>query len=115
MKFLRRLCLAILACVLILSGQGIAMARGTAPAVGEMVLCAGTGSYTVFVDTEGRPTAPPHLCQDCLQGVDHAALPDEMLPGFPKPVARAANWPFEHGRDLSGPLIVRVRGPPASA
>ena len=104
--------LSVLACILILSGQGMAVARGSAPASGEMVLCIGAGSYTVFVDGQGRPTAPPHLCQDCLQGMDHAALPDVFLPGCPVAVSRSAPLVVDQGRPASHPMAVRVRGPP---
>lgn len=54
--------------LLALTGQSLAVARGAAQPVGEIVLCTGTGPVSVAVDAEGQPVATPHLCPDCLPG-----------------------------------------------
>ncbi|MFU8777212.1 MAG: hypothetical protein ACNA7M_06040 [Roseovarius sp.] len=59
--------LALGLCLLLaLTSQSLAMARGAAQPVGEIVLCTGTGPVTVAVDAEGQPVATPHPCPDCL-------------------------------------------------
>ncbi len=61
--------LAIGLCLLLtLTSQSLAVARGVAQPVGEIVLCTTTGPVTVAVDAEGQPAAPPHICPDCLPG-----------------------------------------------
>lgn len=55
-----------LALILILSLTGIALgsARGQAPVVGQMVICAGTTTVTVAVDADGQPVRQTHFCPD---------------------------------------------------
>ncbi len=65
-----------LALMIALSSPATAVARTSAAATGQMVLCIGTQSLTVYTDAEGRPTAAPHFCPDC-------ALVDAALPGAP--------------------------------
>ena len=54
-----------LAFVLALTGQSMVVARGSAHATGQMVLCTGSGTTVVYVDEIGAPTAAPHICPDC--------------------------------------------------
>lgn len=54
--------------VLALTGHSMAVARGASAATGQMILCIGTQSITVYVDAEGQPTAAPHICPDCVVG-----------------------------------------------
>jgi len=54
-----------LALVLVLTGQGMAVARGMSGPDGTMVICTGAGPVTVYVDADGTPMAPPHICPDC--------------------------------------------------
>lgn len=51
---------------LVMSGQIAAQAKGASPATGHMVLCTGSGAVVVFTDADGRPTAQPHICPDCV-------------------------------------------------
>lgn len=58
-----RTCLALtLALLLGVTAQGAAVARGMPGASGQMELCTGTGPVMVYIDENGKPTAPPHLC-----------------------------------------------------
>jgi hypothetical protein len=71
-----------LAFVLVLTGQSMAVARGAAPAVGQMVLCIGNGSVVVYMDESGAPTAAPHVCPDCtLTMVEPRAAERILLAG----------------------------------
>lgn len=61
----RSLVSIVLALLLALTSQAMAVARGSAMPVDQMVLCIGSGSVTVYVDENGAPTGAPHFCPDC--------------------------------------------------
>lgn len=54
-----------LALVVLLTSVHMAVARGAPMPAGTMVICAGQGVITVFVDDEGNPVGAPHICPDC--------------------------------------------------
>ena len=60
----RSLIAVVLACVLALTSQSMAVARGASAATGQMMLCTGTGPVAVYLDAKGRPTSAPHICPD---------------------------------------------------
>lgn len=60
-----RVTACVMALVLALTAQGMAVAKGQPAPVGTMVLCAGGLSVTVHMDAEGNPISAPHLCPDC--------------------------------------------------
>lgn len=62
--------------VFVLTGQSMAMARGANDAAGQMVLCVGTTSLTVYIDETGAPTQAPHYCPDCTLTLLDALLAD---------------------------------------
>lgn len=66
-----------LALVLMVTGQSMAVARGASAATGQMVLCIGSGSITVYTDDEGQPTSAPYICPDCALHLLSAVLPPE--------------------------------------
>jgi len=55
----------ILAIILAFTSQTMAVARGASAATGQMVLCTGTGTVSVYTDAQGQPTGAPHFCPDC--------------------------------------------------
>ena len=65
----------LLALVLALTSQSMAVARGAAPAAGKVVLCSGGGFVAVYLDAEGEPTSAPHICPDAALNftADHSA------------------------------------------
>ncbi len=71
----RPLCALILALVLTLTGQAMAVARGAPGPAGQMVICSGSGPLTVSVDARGQPVGPRHICPDCLAGLTVGLLP----------------------------------------
>ena len=82
--FKQNLALAI-SLLVILTGQGVAVSRGMDRAVGQMVLCTGTGPVVVYMDEDGHPTKAPHYCTDyalSLLGALAAAQPE--LPAAPR-------------------------------
>ncbi|NOC84306.1 hypothetical protein [Ruegeria sp. HKCCD6428] len=100
----------VLSLLLVLTGQGLAVSRGMDRAVGQMVLCTGTGPVVVYMDENGQPTAPPHYCPDyalSLMGAVAVALP-------PMPMApeRAQIAPLRH---LVNQIALPVPGTPARA
>lgn len=58
----RPLIAVVLALLLVLTAQAMAVARGMP---GAVVLCTGTGPVTVLTDAEGQPVGPAHICPDC--------------------------------------------------
>ncbi len=90
----------------------MAVARGQATAVGEMVLCIGGGVVSVPVDAQGNPTGPAHICPDCAlsmfdavgAGADQSAVPA----GFARVI-----WPDGPSRmAVQTRLRPSARGPP---
>lgn len=78
-----------LSLLVVLTGQGVAASRGMDRAVGQMVLCTGSGPVVVYMDARGQPTHPPHFCPDyalSLLGAIAVAAPE-------LPVAPAAAMP----------------------
>jgi hypothetical protein len=63
---LRRILPFVLALILAMTSQAMAVARGAADATGQMVICVGGGTVTIATDASGAPTAAPHICPDCV-------------------------------------------------
>jgi hypothetical protein len=70
----------LLALVLVLTSQSMAVARGGSAATGQMVICTGSGPMAVLVDADGQPVEAAHLCPDAtLQVLTDVDAP---LPAF---------------------------------
>ncbi|WP_254429185.1 MULTISPECIES: hypothetical protein [unclassified Ruegeria] len=68
-----------------LTGQGFAVSRGVDAAVGQMVLCTGSGPVVVYVDAEGQPTQAPHFCPDfALTVLGAVSMAEAAIPDAPK-------------------------------
>ncbi|WP_300035825.1 DUF2946 family protein [uncultured Roseobacter sp.] len=92
----------VLCLVLIATGQSMAVARGAAAATGQMVICTGSVTKTVYTDTQGNPTSAPHICPECTAAAiaptatrDTVCSPVRaetllVLPGYSVPGARLA-------------------------
>ncbi len=65
----RSLIAVVLALVLTLTSQSMAVARGASAATGQMVLCTGTGPVAVYLDAKGQPTSAPHICPDAALNI----------------------------------------------
>lgn len=101
-----------LALMLALTGQSMAVARGTPSASGEIILCTGTGPISVLVDENGQPVGKPHICPDCALSV-FAALGEEP-PQLLRPEGRVTALRIEIGKHEADSQSVpaRARGPP---
>ena len=103
----------LLALMLALTGQSMAVARGAAAATGQMVICTGTGPVAVYTDAEGAPTSAPYICPDA------ALLSVPWPPVLPAPMHwRLASCTGECPRgDATAPLIAlhlpQARAPPS--
>lgn len=86
----------LLALSMAMTSQSMAVARGAAAATGQMVICTGSGTMTVFTDADGVPTGAPYICPDCVAGVIFSAVQAVV-----KPPARV----------VTGPLALRVALP----
>lgn len=98
---------------LALTSVTLAVARGAAQPVGEMVLCTDGVPRTLHVDADGRPTAPPHVCPDCLLAFYAADARDPL--SAPRMAATTARHPFAratHPIPLARPAML-ARAPPA--
>ncbi|MEM6566506.1 MAG: hypothetical protein AAF665_18795 [Pseudomonadota bacterium] len=59
----------------------MAIARGSAAASDQMVICTGHGFITIYTDANGAPTSAPHICPDCILSLhDCAEQPSRGLP-----------------------------------
>lgn len=102
----------LLALMLALTSQSMAVARGAAAASGKIVLCTGAGPVAVYVDAQGQPTGAPHICPDSALNV----LFDVSKPVLRSPT-RLVGFEPVHGRApyLQGATRFDVppsRGPP---
>ncbi len=102
-----------LSLLVMLTGQGVAASRGMDRAVGQMVLCTGSGPVVVYMDAEGQPAQSPHFCPDyALTLLGAIAVPEPELPVVPDtdrpaPLRKADNL-------IALPLPYRpARAPPA--
>ncbi|MBU2891171.1 DUF2946 family protein [Celeribacter halophilus] len=60
----------VVALLLVVTSQSMAVARGTMrDATGAVVICTGTGPLTVLTDADGQPVGPAHICPDCALSV----------------------------------------------
>lgn len=103
-----------LSLLLVLTGQGLAMSRGMDNAVGQMVLCTGTGPVVVYMDENGQPTAPPHYCPDyAISLLGAVAVAQPVLPAAPE---QAQPAPLRHlGNQIALPVpATPARAPPVS-
>ncbi|WP_299659052.1 hypothetical protein [uncultured Ruegeria sp.] len=112
--YFRRFLPFLLSLLVILTGQGLAVSRGIDRAVGQMVLCTGTGPVVVYMDAGGQPTQAPHYCPDyalALLGAVHQAQAD--IP--PAPVRAQPELARGDRGQISAPLPQRpARAPPAT-
>lgn len=66
MRITRTIKAVLVALLLIVTSQSMAVARGTMrDATGAVVICTGTGPITVLTDADGQPVGPAHICPDC--------------------------------------------------
>ncbi len=115
MTLLRRLLSLTLVAVLVLTAQGLAVARGQGAATGYMVICAGGGLAMVPVGPDGQPAGPAHYCPDGVLSVAPALAPPQ---GAAAPETFAAFAPVAPAPVRAAPLTLpatQARAPPPLA
>ncbi len=99
-----------LSLLLALTAQSVAESRGISAAVGQMVLCTGTGPVVVYMDEDGQPTKAPHYCPDYALSLLGAVTPDQL----PQPVAPGRIQPTPPRR-ISDQVSAPVHSQPSRA
>lgn len=80
MRSLRSLGAVLLAVMLSLTSVTLAVARGQAPAAGQIEVCSGLGLQTITVDADGKPVGPPHVCPDGVASFINIDMPVPEMP-----------------------------------
>ena len=103
---------ALMALILVLTGQTMAVARGATGPAGSMVLCTGTGPITILVDENGQPIGPRHICPDCSLSLFAALGPVQTL--LPRPSRWQAVAFVSQSRSSTGHIAphAQARAPP---
>jgi hypothetical protein len=105
--------LLLLVLSLVLSTVGFGMARGQAPAVGQMVICTGHGIITVTIDADGNPVRTQTLCPDAALGLLAATAPVAPVALASKTSITWRSWPALTAVPRSEWYLPRAaRGPP---
>lgn len=65
-----------LTCLLVFTGQAMAVARGMPLPVDQIVICSGSGPVMIHVDADGQPTGSAHLCPENALGLIQALAVD---------------------------------------
>lgn len=64
MTVIARFTSVLLVALVLMTAQSAAVARTMPDATGQMTLCTGTGPTMVYMDAQGNPTGPPHICPE---------------------------------------------------
>ncbi|WP_162617138.1 hypothetical protein [Litorivita pollutaquae] len=109
---MRSILAVLLALMLSLTGQSMAVARAATGPAGQITLCTGTGPITVLTDADGLPVPHPHICPDCAMTVFAGLAEPNLLPVPPQAVIMAE--PMRARIDVPQSHIpeAQARGPP---
>ncbi|MEO9650802.1 MAG: hypothetical protein ABJ360_06290 [Roseobacter sp.] len=104
-----------LALMLVLTGQSMAVARGSMAAAGQMVICTGVGTTTVYIDAEGNPTAAPHVCPECIASLWDCVI--QPAPSQGHAVSRTDIFPVHGGLGVPHSVLLGFlsRAPPVAS
>ncbi|MEX0283747.1 MAG: hypothetical protein AB3N23_03970 [Paracoccaceae bacterium] len=100
---------------LLLTAQGMAVARGAGTIAGQVELCAGGVTRTVYVDDTGSPVDPPHICPDCLLHLLGSVPPGDFDLAAPISFTRATPFVQIVHAVRTRPLFQQARAPPTRA
>lgn len=100
----------LLALMLALTSQSMAVARGSSAATGQMVICTSLGATLVYMDASGAPTSAPHICPDATINTTLAeAVSAPVLP------LRLAKYSLQTPIAAPAPRRFRAANPPSRA
>ncbi|WP_372604253.1 hypothetical protein [Actibacterium sp.] len=115
MKLVRPIFTLALALMLAMTSLTLAVARGQAPAVSDVVICSGFGLQVIHLDAEGNPVGAPHICPDGVAAFVSLDVPQPVVPA--QELEPGERLPIAQQRaqsDLSRTRAV-ARGPPGIA
>lgn len=113
MRRLFRTTLALfLTATLVFTASSMAAARAAPGPAGQMVLCIGLQSVTVYVDEDGAPVTAPHICPDCVLALLAAVLPPDMAAASQYAAEISHAWPDSNPRGALWWVRPQARGPP---
>ena len=103
----------LLALMLAVTGQSMAVVRGMPGAAGQIILCTGQGVVSVSVDENGQPVERPHICPDCAMSLFAFAAQEPALPS--RPLGRSETLvPLRKSFAAAARKVApAARGPPA--
>ncbi len=112
---LRPLTAFLMAFALLLMGQGAAVARGLPGPDGSIVICTGSGPVVIFVDAQGEPAAPPHICPDCALSLIQVGHDAALT--WRAPEVASCGWCFvaRDSADDRQTFTAQARDPPRAA
>ncbi|SFK03421.1 DUF2946 family protein [Celeribacter neptunius] len=113
MRITRTIKAVLVAFLLIVTSQSMAVARGTMrDASGAVVLCTGTGPITVLTDADGQPIGPSHICPDCALTVIAGLAEAFDLPQPEQTLLRFTPAVLSYSAHDTIPPRPRARAPP---
>ncbi|WP_417719609.1 hypothetical protein [Salipiger sp.] len=104
----------LLALVLAFTSFEIAVARGTLPVAGQIVICSGQGFVTILLDAEGNPTDHVHICPDAAMAFTAPPVVPLAVPDVPAVWRRIADPLVEIRLAGRQGIPGRARGPPSA-
>lgn len=115
MRIFPRLGALLLALVLALTSQELAVARGASAGVEQITICSAQGLVAIDLDADGTPTGPAHVCPDgvaaLIAGADRPIILQTVafrwIPVVRRDVAQVAQ-----SAEVSAAM---ARGPPLPA
>lgn len=114
-RVFRPLAGCLLALMLLVTAQSMALARGASVAVDEIILCTGNGPVMISVDANGDPTGESHICPEFTLSLILALDPER--PGSFRPAWQ--DMPLDPDPEITFTAralrTARARGPPAGA
>ncbi len=104
----------LLAFMLAFTAQSMAVARGMPGPDGTLVICTGSGPVMIYLDADGHPVKPPHICPDAALSLIQTGF-DAPTSGFFENTGHIATFVEPHRRLSGHPYVfMRARGPPSS-
>jgi len=114
MTRLRAALSVLMALVIVVTAQELAVARGQPHAAGQIELCTGEGVLMVALDAQGNPVGPAHICPDAAMLLMAAWAPSAPDPARPVHISRAGYLIAETRGGLDIHITAQARGPPGS-
>ena len=109
---LRIISILVMVITLVVASLGVSQARAMAPAVDQMVLCAGNGAVAIHIDASGKPTSPPKHCAECALAL--AAVVPQVTAQLRRQYHGSRAFRTDSGQyhSVRDVMLLMARGPP---